>query len=301
MKFRNKVIVFTAAASLLMLAALSLGFNPAPSRADRNSLVEKTDTTVKIKKLHFTTWEEGERVHWKAVMRNGVLQELYKDGDKLSDDELNKYRDMVYDRTRHHHFDFDSFDADVPDINIHFDPDKFDLQMDQLRANLRNMKLPKYDFRFNRDEFREQMKKMRKDLRVLKDCDFFDEDAFEKAMEQVKINLDNFPDKIQVDIDTDALAKSMENVKIHMKDIKIDMSKLRVKLKQLKEFMIDVRSELVKDGYLNDEDEDFDMDFSKDKLEINGHRLPDNLLKKYKDIYKEHFGKEISNNFRISN
>lgn len=301
MKFRNKVIVFTAAASLLMLAALSLGFNPAPAPADKNPAVEKTDTTVKIRKYHFSTWEDGEKIHWKAVLRNGVLQELYKDGDKLSEDELDKYRDMVYDRTRHHHFNFDSFDADIPDIDIHFDPDKFNLQMDELRTDLRNMKLPRFDFKFNKKEFREHMKKMRKELKVLKECDFFDEEAFEKAMDQVKINLDNLPGKIQVDIDTDALAKSMENVRIHMKDIKIDMSKLRAKLKQLKNFMIDVRSELVKDGYLDDEDEDFEMEFTKDKLEINGHRLPDNLLEKYKDIYKEHFGKEISHKFRINN
>jgi hypothetical protein len=43
------------------------------------------------------------------------------------------------------------------------------------------------------------------------------------------------------------------------------------------------------------------MEFTRDKLEINGKRLPDNLLEKYKEMYKEHFGKEISNKFRINN
>ncbi|HKJ80951.1 MAG TPA: hypothetical protein VJ954_02920 [Ignavibacteriaceae bacterium] len=301
MKFNNKVIVFTVTASLIMLAAFSLGFNPAPAPERSNTPVEKKDTTVKIKKYYFSTWENGEKVHWKAVLRNREIQNLFKNDDKLSGNEIDKYKDMVFDRIHESHFDFDSFDADIPDIDIHFDSEKFNRQMERMKENLKNMKMRKFDFQFDKEKFSKQMKKMRENLKEFKDCDFFDDDAFEKSMEQVSKNLADLPINIHVDIDADAIAKSMENVRIHMKDIKIDMSNLREKMKQLKGFLKGMRSELVKDGYLDDEDEDFEMEFTRDKLEINGKRLPDNLFEKYKEMYKEHFGKEISNKFRINN
>jgi len=301
MKFNNKVIAFTVAATLIMLAVFSLGFKPAPAPEKFNTPVEKKDSTVKIKKYYFSTWENGEKVHWKAVLRNGEIQNLFRNDDKLSDNEIDKYKDMVFDRIHDSHFDFDSFDADIPDIDIHFDSEKFCRQMEKMKENLRNMKIPKYDFKFDKKNFRKEMKKMKDNLKELKDCDYFDDDAFEKSMEQVSKNLANLPMNIHVDIDAGAIAKSMENVRIHMKDIKIDMSKLREKMKQLKGFLKDMRSELVKDGYLDDEDEDFEMEFTKDKLEINGKRLPDDLLEKYKEMYKEHFGKELDDTFRIRN
>lgn len=130
---------------------------------------------------------------------------------------------------------------------------------------------------------------------------FFDEETVEKAMEEVNENLENLPKNIHVDIDADALAESMENIRINLKDLKIDMSGLREKMKQLKGFLKEMKSELIKDGYLNEDDENFDMEFTKDKLEINGERLPDNLLEKYKKLYKSHFGKEPNDTFRICN
>jgi hypothetical protein len=284
-----------------MLAAFSLGFNPAPAPEKNHSLFENSDTTVKIKKYHFSTWEDGDKVHWKAVLRNGELKELYKEGDKISEDDFDKYQDMVFDRVKRHHFNIDSFDADIPDIDIHFNRDQFDRQMNQLKKDLKGMKIRKFDFQFDKDKFRKQMEMMKENLKELNDCDFWEDDAMEETMEQVHKSLEELPRNIHVNIDADAIAKSMENVRIHMKDIKIDMSKLREKMKQLKSFLKDMRSELVRDGYLDDEDEDFEMEFTKDKLEINGKRLPDNLLEKYKEMYKEHFGKEISDKFRIMN
>ena len=84
-----------------------------------------------------------------------------------------------------------------------------------------------------------------------------------------------------------------------MKGLRIDMSHLKEKMKVLKGFIKDIKSELIKDGYLDKNANDFDLDFTKDKIEVNGKRLPDNLLEKYKKIYKEHFGKEINDRFRI--
>jgi len=301
MKFYKKVIVFTVTTSLVMLVAFSLGFNPAPKPNNNYTPVEKRDSTVKIKKYYFSTWENGEKVHWKAVIRNGEIQKLFKDGDELSEDDIDQYKDMVFDRTHHSHFNFDSFDVNIPDINIHFDSDKFNLQMKELKKNLKNMKIREFDFQFDKDQFRKQMKELKENLKELNDCDYIDEDALEETMEQVHKSLEDLPKNIHVNIDADAITKSMENVRIHMKDIKIDMSNLREKMKQLKSFLKDMKSELISDGYLDEYDENFEMNFTKDNLEINGRRLPDNLLQKYKRMYKEHFGKEISDKFRIMN
>ena len=70
-------------------------------------------------------------------------------------------------------------------------------------------------------------------------------------------------------------------------------------MKTFKGFMKDVRSELVKDKLIKNEDEKFDMKMDSKEMIINGKKVPDDLFKKYKEIYKRHYGQEIEHEINI--
>ena len=52
---------------------------------------------------------------------------------------------------------------------------------------------------------------------------------------------------------------------------------------------------------IKDEDENFSMKFNSKEMIINGNKVPDDLFKKYKEIYKKHYGKDIDDEFDINN
>ena len=207
-----------------------------------------------------------------------------------------RFKEQAYDKIENSDIYLSSFDFEMPDIDIHFDEHQFNQQMDKLKEQLRNMKSFKFNYKFDREQFEKNMQMMKENL---KGCEFFNKEEFQKMMDNINKNLEKSLENINVNIDMDAIDLSLENVKIHMKDLKIDMSHLKEKMKALKGFLKDVKSELIKDGYLDKNTDDFDLDFTKDKIEVNGKKLPDNLLEKYKKIYKDHFGKEINDSFRI--
>ena len=126
-------------------------------------------------------------------------------------------------------------------------------------------------------------------------------DDFHRSMDELADNLSNIKVEIS-DRDWGDFRSEMRNLKDELKNLDIDMGDLKFELKRLKRFMKDVRRELIDDGYLEYGDDDFDMEFNEDELIINGRRLPDELLDKYKKMYKEHFGREIDDDgIRLKN
>ena len=85
----------------------------------------------------------------------------------------------------------------------------------------------------------------------------------------------------------------MEKLSEELADLDINMDDLNKELKKLDAFMDELREELVKDGYINNTDEEFELDLSRNHMTVNGERLPEDLFEKYKRLYKTHFGKEI--------
>ena len=96
------------------------------------------------------------------------------------------------------------------------------------------------------------------------------------------INIDM--DKIKSEID-----KAMENIK----DVHININMLDKDLKKLDSFIDDMKSELVKDKLINSTDEKIDVDLNSKEMTVNGKKVNNQLLEKYKDMYKEHFGKDL--------
>lgn len=243
---------------------------------------------------------------YKVKFRDGEIYKLYVNGDRIPSDEIYKYEDLIYDKK-------DELKESLADLKG--DWDDFDFDMHEFRKDMSEFK-----YRY-KDEIKRAMKELKRELkhadfgRIRADVDLdelheslaelnninidLDMDDFNRSMADLSENLSNIKVEIS-DRDWDEFRDEMNSLKDELRNLDIDMSDLKFEMKKIKRFMKDCRRELVDDGYLEYGDDDFDMEFNKNELIINGRRLPDDLLPKYKRMYKEHFGREIDTgiNFR---
>lgn len=73
-------------------------------------------------------------------------------------------------------------------------------------------------------------------------------------------------------------------------------------MKKLKDFIHDTKDELVKDKLMDEGDDLDDFTLSKDEMIVDGKKVSPELHKKYLELYKKHFGKELTGDkkFRIN-
>jgi hypothetical protein len=277
---------------IVLFTLLSYGFYSISTDSFNSHSFINCDSGSKIKTYTFNTNENGKAIHWTAIIRNGKVDVLYRNDEKLSDSEATKYEDMILEHTKKLDKSFSSLNKFYfPDSCFYFNNEAFKNQMEELNKRMKNFK---FDFHFDKKNYGKMMEQLHKNLEKLKDEKFFDDEKWKELDKKLS---DEFRDRdfdFRFNFDFDKLD-------LKMKDLKIDLSHLKEKMKTLKEFLKDVKSELVKDGYLDENDDDFDLNFTKDKIEVNGKILPDSLLEKYKKIYKDHFGKEMDDRFRIIN
>ena len=285
--------------SVLLLSLISLGFYTISSTKPDVFPVIKTESAPKVRTYSFTTKENGEKIHWTAINRNGSIDVLYRNDEKLSESEIAKYKNIVLKQARKLDEALSSLNEfNFPDSCFYFDSKAFNKQMKELNERMKNMK---FNFHFDSLDVSRIMEQVNKDLEKLKDRDFFNEKQWTKINEKLNRAFDDYNFDFHFNFDFDKLNMSLNKLDLKMKGLNIKMDHLKEKMKALKGFLKDVKTELIKDGYLDKNDEDYDLDFTEDRIIVNGKRLPDNLLEKYKKIYKEHFGKEIDYRFRIIN
>lgn len=111
-----------------------------------------------------------------------------------------------------------------------------------------------------------------------------------------------------IDIDFEELNENLKNIKIDlsgfdrgMASLKVELSELKVELKVLESFVNSLKDELVDDGYIDERDDDFDLVLTKTKIIVNNERLSEKAHQKYLELYKEHFGRELDDDLKISN
>lgn len=250
---------------------LEMGIGKIEEESSTN-VIKENATNSKRKKFNF----HANGAKWKAYFEEGKLVELFKDGTRLTEDELAEYEDFIDQR-------YEKFQEDMVDFEV--DMDELKINLTQLKSDLSGLKNIKVDF--DVEDFKKSMKQMKCELK--------------KGLSEIK-NLD-----INIDIDVDELSDELKNIKIDLGDFDFDMANLKVEMTTLKKemkilklFLQNIKSELVSDEYINDEDEDFSLTLSKSKMVVNGERLPDNLHKKYLEMYKEHYGKDLDDEFKIS-
>jgi hypothetical protein len=98
------------------------------------------------------------------------------------------------------------------------------------------------------------------------------------------MNIDIDMDKIKSEID-----KAMENIK----DVHINIDVLDKDLKKLDSFIDDLKTEMVEDKLIDSKNEKVDVELNSNEMIVNGKTVDNHLLEKYKNMYKEHFGKDL--------
>jgi hypothetical protein len=186
-------------------------------------------------------------------------------------------------------FDFDfEFDDENFSMDINFDGEDFAESMEELGEALSKIKVNKYNYHFDDNDDWDH-----------EESSHWDKKEFKREMKKLKHELRNL-DNIEIDIDMDEFNESMEELRESLKDLDIDMSGLKKDMKKLKGFLKDMSSELEWDGYIDDADEDYELELDEDEMIVNGKRLPDRLHRKYLKMYEQHFGKELDDGFYVN-
>ena len=181
-----------------------------------------------------------------------------------------------------------------------FDMDEFDEEMKKFQKEFKKLKSHKFKFDFDNEEFRAQMDELKKELSELNFEDFhfeIDDAEFRKSMVELKKELKEH--KFSFDFDMDNFKEEMEDLKQELKDLKFDLKDLDTELGKLDSFMDVLRDELESDGLIDNKDDEFDLELNKNEMLINGEPVPDELFKKYKDLYEEHFGKKLEGDHKL--
>ncbi len=188
--------------------------------------------------------------------------------------------------------------ADTFDIDINMDD--FDKEMEELQKELGKLKSYKFEFDFDNEEFRAGMEELKKELSELKLEDLqleFDSEEFRKSMSLLKKELKE--QKFSFNFDMDSVKEEREELKEELKDLDIDLKDLDIELEKLDGFIDDLKEELEFDGLIDNKDDDINLELNKNEMLIDGKPVPDELFKKYKEMYEEHFGKKLDGDHNL--
>ncbi|QQS36184.1 MAG: hypothetical protein IPM56_18410 [Ignavibacteriales bacterium] len=272
----------------------------------------------------FSEDTDGRESHFTAHFNGDRLTAIYRDGKKLEGEDFAECSELVYHKLNHLRKGIKESDDDM--LHFSLDMKKFNQEMDAFREKMLHEGLASTKFHFDKQKFKEQMMKLKEELAQLKDKNFefhFDKEKHEQAMKELQEHLADLQlqkHDFKFEFDNEEFQKAMEQLKAALQDhdwedmefnipipeIHIDMDELdesmkelEVEMGKLKSFMKEMRSEMVKDNLISSEDEDFDMEFSADEMTVNDKKVPESLHKKYKELYKKHYGKEIEDKIKI--
>ncbi len=313
--------------ALIIFAAL-ISLSGCSSAVDKNNALNQAIITGD---KSFSFMDEGS--NWRVDFKDDEISAIYKDGTRIPDTEIDQHKDMIYENLNGLKSDFKEFDSNVH--AFHFDLDKFDEEMKKFKDDLDNDKFMHFKFEFNEEEFEKNMEKLEeklKDLKAKKIELHFDSEKFKDDMKKLEENLKDLPDhpaKADIDIyldmddfkdgmkkfgetfktfdfkidssefDMSELRESMKELKKSMKGLKIEMHGLKGEMKKLNLFLADLKTELVKDGYLNSTEGEYDLEISANSTKVNDLEVKNEDHKKYKELYKKHFDKEIDGTIKI--
>jgi|WetSurMetagenome_2_1015567.scaffolds.fasta_scaffold75547_2 hypothetical protein len=307
LKIKSQSIFFTF---ILITSIFLFGSGSNAYSQDKKTSSYKSEDGKTI--LMFDEEENGKLSHWKAVFDEDGLTALYKDGKKIPSDKLDYYEDMVYNKINDMYpnrkrmaFHFKGFPFDKEEFKEYFknhkeewkfDSEEFKQNMEELKEKLKELKIhpPKIDF--DTAEFRENLRKMTEQLKHQR----WATRQFNIHVPDIDIHIPDIPDISIPEIDIDIPEINVEVPEIdlselheNMNNLDLDMKELDRELKKLDEFIKDLKNEMVNDGLLKSIDDEAKIDISGTEMRVNEIKVPDNLLEKYKKMYKEHFDKDL--------
>ena len=315
------LIVFTF---LVSLSGCSSGI-------EQNTVSNQTNFTGD---KSFSFKDEGS--DWRVDFDDDEISALYKNGARVPDNEIAQHKEMIYEKLNGLKSDFKRFDSNIH--KFHFDMDKFDEEMKKFKNDFDNDKFMHFKLEFDEEEFESNMEKLEEHLEILKDKKielYFDSEEFNENMKELEENLKNLPippnpPDVDIDVymdmdqfkdgmknykesfkhfdfkfdsaefDMSELNESMKELKKNMKGLKIEMHGLKGEMKKLNSFLDELKSELLKDGYLTSENEEYDLEMNSTITKVNDRVVKQEQHKKYLEIYKKHFDKDIDGTIKIN-
>ncbi len=277
-------------------------------------------------KRTFSFYEDD--VHWKIEFVGDKIVSIYKDGEKIPESEIPKYEDFVSEKVSEFEDDMKEFRSQMADFKI--DMNEFDEHMAKMKQELQNagfeINFDDEQFRkdmqrlaaeikanFNSEEFKENMHKLKEELQNMKIDIDMDEvhNQLREAREQMKnisinINIDELKEQLHrtkeqlQEINFSEVSEQIEKAKKQLEGAKFDLKEAKKTLRKYKSFMREFKSELEKDKLIENVDDDFEMEFNSIELIINGKKVPDELHKKYKKMYEQHFDKQMDDDININ-
>ncbi|MFA7227460.1 MAG: M56 family metallopeptidase [Melioribacteraceae bacterium] len=187
-----------------------------------------------------------------------------------------EWKEMMNDIRESVHSSLSRHSIKMPKIRVpHINLDELDIDLEHLD--------------FDKEEFRESMMEWKKNFKKEMEKWNSDNEGFKKDMEKFKEEMKKSGPN------SEAFKKSMEELRVNMDNLKVEM-------KKLKNFVRDAKDELVKDNLMEKGDDLEDFTLSKDEMVIDGKKVSPELHKKYLELYKKSFGKELKGDekFRIN-
>ena len=312
---RRFMSLISAVIAIFLITGCSTSNRGTVSALETNNRADQT--------FSFYKDENGKNVRWEVNFNDGEISSLYKDGERIPDNEVEDYKEMIYNRlerlqSKSHHItvDLSGFKSDMGRFKeemkklkrelkdhkyeFNFDNEEFRGEMKELSKELSKLKDKKIRIDFDSDKFREEMKKLKKDINIQIDIDT---DKLNESLEKMNEELDKHRDELShISIDLSGLDEAMSHLDTNLGHVKINLEGLDIKLKMLNSFIDDIKKEMVKDNLLKDENEKLTMDLSENGMKVNGKEVSPELFSKYKKMYEDHFDKKLSddNHFRIT-
>lgn len=273
--------------------------------------------------LNFTENENGERIRYKARLKDGKLISLSINGDKVPDNELNRYESKIQKK-------FDEYESELQEYKKHKEEymkiaQDYKVKMKELRDKMKNLHRDNHDFDFDFDipqpdlsELREAMKDLRNELKEgFTDHSFvvppihipkieippihippvppidFNDEEWDQWKDDLKNNMEELNEKMKEH------KWNMEEFNENMKGFNEKMKEFGVEMKKFGAFIKEMKTELVQDGIIGIDDDIDELVLSEDRMEVNGKSISNELHRKYKDLYEKHTGKKIEGKNKI--
>jgi hypothetical protein len=270
--------------------------------------IKKEDDPKKQESFTFYSGEKEDK--YEAVFSDGELTSLSKNGKLLTKDEMKNNEDLVYDRIN------DLSNKYKEDFVFHFDDKKFNERMKHFGEEMKQFKphihIMLDSLNFNFDSLKNQLAPLKHmKIQIFKDLndeefdipdikidekDFnIDVDRINKDLEKAAEEIKNSKEEI-AQLDIPELTKRVND---EIRKANIDLKKSKGELKKLNEFLKEIKQEMLIDNLIKNPDDKINLKIDDGDIYVNGKKLPDELTKKYKKLYKDKFGHNMHRSFEI--
>lgn len=295
--------LFSLSVSFLLLTACS-----------SSETVNNSESTTSYKTFTFKDGNDLYRVEFD----NNKIKSIFKNNQKLPDNEIDNYRDRVIYELKNLTNDFYSNREKPKRIKIFIDKDF--AERDSLESDKEEFEYPmSFKFKIDDDFLKDMRIELDSMMKELKDKDFeiyISPDDMKSEIRRFKEHFKKFslpePPKFDRDRVKEEMKrfreemKKLDSIDIDLRDMFRDFQKQKKRnieiielkrnsdeQKKAKYLINELKEELMKDGFLESIDSELKFQMNDDKMSVNGKVLPEELICKYKELFKMHHKRDF--------